>query len=230
MKMLIHQEAFDNSKSRDLIPLECKNCHKIFYRAKNQIQVALKGNSTHTYDYCCLKCWQAKQKKTVSVKCKNCGKIFESIPSKAKRGKNRFCTISCSTTYNNKNKTTGYRRSKLEKYLETQIEKYYPELKCSYNNKKVIGSELDFYFPTLQLAIELNGIFHYKPIYGAAKLQKIKANDLQKTIECKNKDITLFVIDAQSNDKLSEKEKAKYWKIVKDRILKSISDSAPASP
>jgi hypothetical protein len=33
---------------------------------------------------------------------------------------------------------------------------------------------LDFYFPELRFAIELNGITHYEPIYGEDKFEKIK--------------------------------------------------------
>ena len=42
-----------------------------------------------------------------------------------------------------------------------------------YNNSTTISSELDFYFPQLKLAIEINGIVHYEPIYGSNKFDKI---------------------------------------------------------
>ena len=38
---------------------------------------------------------------------------------------------------------------------------------------EAINSELDVYVPSLNLAFELNGIFHYEPIYGEKKLNQI---------------------------------------------------------
>ena len=46
----------------------------------------------------------------------------------------------------------------------------YSDLTFSCNQKEIIGSELDFYFPTLKLAIQINGPLHYYPIYGKKKL------------------------------------------------------------
>lgn len=65
----------------------------------------------------------------------------------------------------------------MEEFIGKQIQEHFPNLKFIANGKEIIGSELDFYFPTLRLAIELNGIFHYEPIYGKDKLKKIVQND-----------------------------------------------------
>ena len=76
-----------------------------------------------------------------------------------------FCNHSCAATYNITHKTVGTRRSKLEVWLESQLRELYPNLTLLPNDKTAINSELDFYFPELKLAFELNGIFHYEPIY-----------------------------------------------------------------
>ena len=81
--------------------------------------------------------------------------------------------MSCAATYNNKNKTHGTRRSKLECFIEKKLSELYPDLTIHYNQKDTINSELDIYIPSFKLAFELNGIFHYEPIYGEEKLNQI---------------------------------------------------------
>ena len=70
----------------------------------------------------------------------------------------------------------------------------FPELSCLFNSKETIGSELDFYFPTLSIAIELNGVFHYEPIHGQEKLDRIQQNDKNKHAVCREKNIELIVV------------------------------------
>jgi hypothetical protein len=45
------------------------------------------------------------------------------------------------------------------------------------------------------LAFELNGIFHYEPIYGQEKLNQIQNNDNHKFQDCLEEKIELCVID-----------------------------------
>ena len=61
-----------------------------------------------------------------------------------------------------------------------------PELLILYSDKSAIESELDIYLPSLKLAIEIQGIFHYKPIFifGDLKLKQIQDNDLNKKLIC----------------------------------------------
>jgi hypothetical protein len=90
----------------------------------------------------------------------------------------------------------------------------------SCNDIKTINSELDFYFPSLKFAIELNGIVHYKPIYGTDKLNSIKNNDANKLILCSNNKIDLMVIPTISS---SLKVFEKYWNEIKHAIDTKIS-------
>jgi len=48
----------------------------------------------------------------------------------------------------------------------------YPDLVIHFNKKDAINSELDIYIPSLKLAFELNGIFHYEPIFGKENFLK----------------------------------------------------------
>lgn len=67
-----------------------------------------------------------------------------------------------------------------------------------FNDKTTINSELDIYIPSLKLAFELNGIFHYEPIYGKDKLSKIENNDSRKIQACNERNIEICIIDISS--------------------------------
>ena len=168
-------------------------------------------------DFCGQNCFKQNErnkgeKQRITVECAQCHKIFKKIKSRTK-GLHDFCNSSCNATYQNQHKTNGIRRSKLEQYLEEQIRIHYPDIECEYNQCTAINSEIDFYFPSLKLAIELNGIVHYEPIYGQDKLDKIQKNDNQKSIQCYERDIEFCIIDSSSCKRLTENEKSKYWNI-----------------
>ncbi len=118
--------------------------------------------------------------------------------SELKKTPNSFCCQSCAATYNNKNKTHGTRRSKLEIYLEEELKSKYNNLDIHFNRKDTINSELDIYIPSMKLAFELNGIFHYEPIYGDKKLNQIQNNDTRKFQACLEKGIEMCIIDVSS--------------------------------
>lgn len=140
------------------------------------------------------------------------------INNKGKRSSRNFCSSSCAATYNNKNKTHGTRRSKLESYLEERLRSEFPDIILICNGKDAIGSELDFYFPQLRLAIELNGIFYYEPIYGTDKLERIQANDQQKCAACLAAGIEFCTIDTSTVDHVTKAVKERYWSIVKNLV------------
>lgn len=156
----------------------------------------------------------------IEISCTNCGKKYKTRPSQAVRSKNHYCSRSCSATYNNKNKTHGTRRAKLEIWLEDQLIELYPDLEIHFNRKDTIGSELDIYFPTLNLAIELNGIFHYEPIYGEKKLNQIQENDQNKFQACQSHGISLCIIDTSGQKYFKPKTSQKYLDIIIDILNK----------
>ena len=77
--------------------------------------------------------------------------------------------------------------------------------------------ELDIYIPSLKFAIEINGIFHYKPIFGQDKLDNIVRKDIIKNSICKNKNIDLITIK-DTSVKFSEK----YGKLILETIHEHI--------
>ncbi len=125
--------------------------------------------------------------------------------SQVKRSKSNkiFCNSSCAATYNNKLKRKS-KRSKIEAKFYDLLVKEFPNLNILSNDKTMLnGLEVDVAIPILKLAIEWNGIVHFKPIYGQTKLNRIQNNDANKLQIASNKNINLIVIpDLVSNDKI----------------------------
>jgi hypothetical protein len=168
------------------------------------------------------------QPKPVDCICNHCGKTFKYFESRLKN-KNRksgrmFCSKSCAATYNNTHKTHGYRRSKLEAYIETKLITNYPNLEIHFNRKDTINSELDIYIPSLKLAFELNGIFHYEPIYSDKQFSQIQNNDKRKFCACLEKNIELCIVDSSSLTYFKPDKAEKYYQIVKQLIDHKLSD------
>jgi hypothetical protein len=178
-------------------------------------------SSGHLKNYCSISCFGINKKTSVSVRCTNCDISFKKRPSAIKPNKNNFCSKSCSAIYNNKNKSYGIRRSKLEIWLENELQKLYPNLEIHFNRKDAIGSELDIYIPSLRLAFELNGIFHYEPIYGSEKLKNIQENDNNKFHQCREQKISLCIIDTSGQKYFKPQSSMKFLKIITDIINSS---------
>ena len=194
MKPLFTKEKLKQTKLREKLPCECYECGNVFLIKKHSIMYAIKGTRNYA-KFCSRNCKSKSETKSSLIKCAHCKKEFIKKNCQIKKTKNNFCSKSCSATYNNTHKTYGTRRSKLEIYIEEQLTILYPNLHIKYNQKEAINSELDIYIPSLNLAFELNGIFHYEPIYGPEKLLKIQNNDQNKFQACIEKNISLCIID-----------------------------------
>jgi len=217
MKPLYSQEEFSSSKSREKLPCECYECQSTFFASKNLIQQEIKL-SRGRIKFCSKECLRLYNIKSIQIKCTNCNKQFLKIPSIINKSINHFCSMSCSGTYNNKHKKYGIRRSKLEVYLEDQLTQKFADLEIHFNRKDTIGSELDIYIPSLNLAFELNGIFHYEPIFGSNKLDQIQANDFSKSKACFDKEIDLCVIDTSQQKRFTESSSQVFLNIITDVI------------
>lgn len=229
MKLLITKHLLSKYKFNEKIPCKCYYCGNTFYREKKFVLRTLNNDKFKSYryeksKYCSTQCANLAQKNKEKIKCSNCNSVFEKTPSQIKKSKsgNHFCSKSCAATFNNKNKTYGTRRSKLENWLENQLNELYPELEILFNNKEAIGSELDIYIPSLNLAFELNGIFHYEPIYGNNKLEQIQENDQSKSKACHDAKIDLCVIDVSQQKYFKEKTSKKYLDIINNVVNQRI--------
>lgn len=186
----ITQQDFEKLKHNENVLLKCEVCSEQYYRTKHSItsKYKLKG----VFPRFCSRTCHSNSMKREDVNCQHCMQSFKPKKSTTKK----FCSSSCSASFNNMHKTYGIRRSKLEYYLEENLIKLYPDLIINFCNKEVIGSELDIYIPSLKLAFEIQGIFHYEPIYGEEKLKQIQKNDNLKLKNCLSFGIKLIQIKA----------------------------------
>lgn len=201
--------------------LVCNFCKKTFERENKTINGQKKKGFLNIY--CSIKCKNSEQFKNhlSLLKCKNCTYNINKLLSEIKKSKsgNLFCSQSCAAIYNNTHKTKGIRVSKLEIYIQTKLKEIYPGLEFLFNQTDTINSELDIYIPSLKLAFEINGIFHYEPIYGQEKLNKIQNNDNRKFQACLEKQIELCIIDASNIIYFKQNNAIKYFDIINDLIV-----------
>lgn len=219
MKPLYTPDNFNKAKSRDSLPLECYQCHKTFTTTKNEIQKYLKRQKENNprrnqLKYCSVECRDIGKISGANIKCKQCEKIIYKQRRHINKNNNLFCSSSCAATWNNNHKTWGSRRSKLEIWLESKLTEIFPKMEIHYNSNKAVGCELDIYIPLLKLAFELNGIFHYEPIYGEKWFNNIKYNDKRKFQNCILNKISLCIIDTSSQNKFTPENSKKYLDII----------------
>lgn len=200
--------------------VECKNCGKSVLKSVGRYHESLKNGWNF---YCSRDCRYGYQENGIRVPCAQCGRIIRKTPNEIRRTKaNIFCSKSCAAVYNNSHRNYGVRRSRLEKFIEQQLTEEFPSLDFQCNTTDPIGIELDFYFPELCFAIELNGVVHYKPIYGHEKFGRIQVKDRQKASLCLKNSIDLKVIDISAAKNFSRKCGEGYWHIVKALVTSKI--------
>lgn len=204
----ISKEEFIELKGKDIVPVICDHCSAEYFKPKRQIMDCkrlMQGRDVRMWkwnsgvrDYCTKKCAVDSLKRRVECVCTNCNSSFTRRQAASQRPKHLFCSRSCSATYNNTHKTRGINISKLEVWLQQKLQIIYPNTDIHYNRKDAIDSELDIFIPTLNLAFEINGIFHYEPVYGEERLKKSINNDEKKMQACLERGIELCVINTTS--------------------------------
>lgn len=220
MELLVTlEEALLMSKkgcSKKIIPCKCKTCGATFLISRKSLKGALNKNCNTTMDFCSKKCNHLDKTTSICIPCGECGIEVRKLPVELRRSKSGkvFCSRACSGYYNSKNRTRGTRVSKLELWIQKELEKLYPKINFHFNRKDAINSELDVYIPELKLAFELNGIFHYEPIYGEDKLAKIQNNDDRKFQACREAGISFCTIDTSGLKYFKPKNAKKYLDII----------------
>jgi hypothetical protein len=191
MQPLYTENEFQTARSRQLLPLRCLHCTATFHKTKRDIQEILNPRTHKTGDFCSIQCTNVHLNSPTIFICEQCLETFKKRSGRNKTVKHHFCSSSCAAKWNNAHKTKGTRISKLEVWLSTKLPELYPGLEFHFNRKDAINGELDIFIPTLKLAFELNGIFHYEPIYGPEKLASMQNNDARKAQACLERSIEL---------------------------------------
>ena len=78
------------------------------------------------------------------------------------------------------------------------LSNHHPEFLKTKQNPK--GLELDFYWPDLQIALELDGAQHYEPVDywgGQETFERVQANDRRKNQLCKKNGVHLIRVDGR---------------------------------
>ena len=189
--------------------IKCLTCGIDFYKTASKI----KRSANH---FCSRECSSKNKDQKVEVKCLNCNKFFLKKHDQIQKKPRHCCSIQCYRILAKYNKNWGSSRSKLEIYVEQKLTEELT-LNISYNDTS-IGYELDIYSPEMSFAIELNGVFHYKAIFGEKSLLKRQEIDRLKAEECVKRNIKLIVINV-SEDKDNKRTLEKRYNEIKSLIL-----------
>jgi len=222
---LFTQEEFESSRSRQKLPLQCKRCGKTFFRPKNEIQTARLETRKESMDYCNQSCQAKKQFEghQLTVSCDYCKSSFKRKVSQIRKHKHHFCSHPCAAKFHNTHKQTGTRRSKLEVWLAEKLIVLHPDLEFHFNRTDAIDAELDIFIPSLKLAFELNGVFHYEPVFGQGKLDRIQSNDERKFAACTEKGVGLCILDVSKVKYFKERTSRPFLDIIERIISQAIS-------
>lgn len=171
----------------------CPTCNRVYYKPTKRIQENLKRHRT---SFCSRMCKDNHQVTSKILRCTQCGVSLKRKAGEVAKSKsgNFFCGVSCSAVYNNLHKKHGKTRSKYELHLEEIVRTQYPTLDYSANDKR-LGAEIDFLFPGLKLAVEVNGVYHRLPIHGQNKLRRIQELDKKRKDLCQAHGLSLHIIE-----------------------------------
>jgi len=179
-----------------------------------------KSISPPTLKYCSKECRNKSRMTGEYLKCKECGEEVYRAKRELEKNDSVFCGHSCKAIFWNKNKNFGSNRSKIEIWIEDELKRVF-DFEISFNDRNLLSKyELDIYIPTLNLAFELNGIFHYQPIFGNDRLKIVKKNDIEKINECYIKGVELFVIDITDSKRFNKDKDKKYLDFIINEINK----------
>lgn len=224
MKTILTNEDICKMKYNQPVQCICIQCNSTFtIRAARAKTIINQTDLSSTADFCSRKCHNEYKKSGITRKCLYCNNIV--YVQKGKTQQKRFCSSACSASYNNTHKTTGNHRSKLECWLETKLTMLYPTIEIHFNRKDTIESELDIYIPSLKIAFELNGIYHYEPIHGSDLLNKIKNNDNRKFQACLERGIELCIIDSTKQVYFKESSSHQFLDIINNLIKTKIDQN-----
>lgn len=205
-------------KNFGLIPLKCPQCGKEYMVTEEYWLYNVKNGKKRSF--CSAICRNIHDGNSINKKCTWCGKEIHVYKTKIRE--RNFCSRSCHGKYSARHKKHCIPRSKLEVIVEEMIRDTFPNLEAKFNDKEAVGYELDIYLPSLNLAFELNGPLHYRPIYGKETLEKVKKNDFRKWTLCYDKGIHIVSLDTSKLASTNRKSIQKYLAFIKGYIMSTI--------
>ncbi len=164
----------------------CTQCNIVFDSKDHKYDRKRRGIHNSFCSRDCFQTYHYNNRLCVTRQCGWCNKEVVRKLKEFKKSKSKlaFCGKSCAASYNNTKKRQS-RRSKCETMLFDLLRNRFPNLSMNYSDKTLIpGYEIDITFPEIPLGIEWNGIVHYKPIYGKAKLSKNTREGCRKIETC----------------------------------------------
>ena len=227
------------------VKVECSQCKNIILKYASQIRVS---NNLHFCNAVCNGLFNTGKQiaERIELTCTKCKKLFYrrkgliELLKTYRSNKNPYCSRKCSDNRYQKNrflrkyqplakyKLKSRGKSYLEYFLEEKLRIDFPDLKFI-SNGRYKDFELDFYFPDLLLAIEINGIFHYKPIHGDKILFRIQERDVLRKQICINHHVDLQIIPVLEST-TAKTIKEKYWDIFQNIILNRFHDRIELDP
>lgn len=224
------------SNKKKVVVLRCEWCHSEFEKSESQYNKNIRNGKKNFCSKKCVSDWFHQTKfpklpELITLNCTFCGNEFQRKYKSYRNNqlydhKKPFCSRRCNAKFKYKFYTNG--RSKLEEWIEKKLSSMYPSLKINYNDRDTVGIELDIYIPSLELAFELNGIHHYKPIYGIPNFVNSTFRDVIKEHKCKTRHIDLYVLDCREFSHPNEEKDNIFLEEITKRIeekLKAVSES-----
>lgn len=212
------------------LTLQCHYCGMSFVRQLKNMH----KNPKNKLHFCNRKCYGQFKGETNTIKavCTQCGLPVSRKLSQHKLSKSRhmFCNNVCSARYNNKHKATGTRRSKVEAWLEQQLTAVYPNLEFKFNTLELMGFELDIFVPSLKVGFEINGLTHFRPIYGQEKFDRMQTNDSLKRRTCQERGIHLHVVDVSAQKRFSPETSVVFFLEIQDVIKARLAEETGVKP
>lgn len=198
-------------RTKDRVELTCDGCGVKFTRIKSEC-------NKEKLNYCTATC-RPRVSGLQTHNCLTCNAEVKRYASLIPKNGNVFCNNSCAAIWKNKNRDQAIpTRSKLEKWLEEQLNNQFTGLIILFNKTTKIGMELDIHVPTLNLAFEINGIFHYEDVFKNGLLTRRLELDEKKRQLCLENKIKLVEIDTREQKYFTEKSSKRYLDIITNKI------------
>ena len=200
----IHNDKYDYTKSiyngmHSKIKIYCKKCHKYFYQEVNS---HLRGRGC---PYCCNKMLSTSE--VIDLFKSVHGSKYDYSKVEYKTMKTKVCII-CpkhgefwQTPYKHfkeKQNCPYCKESHLENEIRILLESYKIKFEYDKTKKWLNKQRLDFYLPDYNIAIECQGIQHFKPSSFSNKsdgeeiFKKVRKLDTLKLQKCKNNKIPIL--------------------------------------